>query len=108
MKSPHRIARLPRVLWLLGLIDDPADKAEARRKASTFFRRYRRNPLFPEPLDLPDGQLGYWEHEVIEFLESRPRTDDPRKRVAPCLSHWERLERQAGVRSAFTSPSEAA
>lgn len=91
-ESAHRIARLPRVMYLLGLIDDPTDKDAVRRKSATFYRRYRHNPGFPEPVDLPDGGLGWWEDEIIVSLEQCDRTNDPRGNIAPLPAHWRRAE----------------
>jgi predicted DNA-binding transcriptional regulator AlpA len=89
MTAPaHRIARLPKVLYLLGLIEDPHDKAAVRSKSATFYRRFRHNSEFPEPVDLPDGGLAFWEDEVVTYLEQRGRTDDPRGNIVPLPAHW--------------------
>jgi hypothetical protein len=78
-----KIARLPRVMWKLGLIQEPDDKRAARRRSSTFYRRYRNNPAFPKPLGLPDGQLGWRESEIDDFISALNHTDDPRAGVLP-------------------------
>jgi predicted DNA-binding transcriptional regulator AlpA len=83
-----RILKLPEVMYHLGLITDPNDRVQARRKNSTFHRRYRNNPAFPRPVATPDGLLSYWEHEIQQFLESLVCTDDPRANIQPLPDHY--------------------
>jgi hypothetical protein len=78
------------MMFLAGMIEDPADKAAVRNKTSTFYRRYRHHPDFPEPVNLPDGALSVWEDEFMAFLESRGRTDNARANVAPLPAHYAR------------------
>jgi hypothetical protein len=93
-KPRRKISRLSRTMWLLDLISDPDDKEAARRRASTFYRRYRHNPNFPDPVALPDGGLAYFEDEVLAFIEGCERTDDPKANVEPLPAHWLRSERR--------------
>jgi predicted DNA-binding transcriptional regulator AlpA len=69
MAPSFRILRTSAVLELLGT--SPA----------TFYRRYRTNPEFPKPLDLPDGGLGYRSDEVEFFIISRGAGGNPRDAV---------------------------
>ena len=87
-ETSQRLIRLPHLLFKLGFIADPEDKKAARRRASTFYRRYRHNPRAPKPIGLPDGQLAWWEHEWDEFLEGCGYTKSPKDNLDPLPSHW--------------------
>ena len=88
MSSEKRIIRFAPLMYKLGYIDDPADKKAARKKASSFYRRFRYHPKAPKPLSLPDGQLAWWNHEWDEFLEELGHTDHPKANVSPLPEHW--------------------
>lgn len=77
-----KLARLPRVMWMLGLIQDPDDAKAARDRTSTFARRYRSNPDFPKPVQSPEGRLIWREDEIDRFIANLPRAEgDPRADV---------------------------
>lgn len=75
--TSRRIIRLPALLDKLGGVSK-----------TTFFRRYRWSEDFPQPLELPDGGLAYWEDQVDAALNKVGYTDDPRSNVADLPAHW--------------------
>jgi hypothetical protein len=107
--TPRRIARLPRQMFLAGLIDDPTDKRAIKSKTPTFYRRYRHHSRFPQPIDLPDGGLAVWEDEYVAFLESFGRCEHPRDNVAPLPGHYARDKRRGNSTPVDTpTPPQAA
>jgi hypothetical protein len=76
-----------RTLEVIGWVDDRSDKAAVRGKSTTFNRRLRYNDEFPRPVDMGDGRLWYWMHDLVAWMERRPYTDEP-KRAAELPRHW--------------------
>lgn len=68
----NRLIRLPEVMYRLGLTATP-DRAEARRRYTTFYRRYRFNLDFPQPVRTPDGTLAWREREIDVYLDGLGR-----------------------------------